>query len=215
MSNLASIKNIIFDLGGVILDLNYQATIDAFVEMGIKDFSNLYSQKEQKQIFDDFEIGKINSNQFISSIQSLSQNSISKDEIINAWNAMLIEINPEKLDYLLSLKERFRIFLLSNTNEIHISKFEGVLAKKNELKKFYDCFEKVHYSSRLSLRKPNVDCFKTVLNINNLNASETIFIDDSIQHIEGALKCGIKAYLFPQNYIIQDWLPDIIQPKHR
>ena len=111
-------------------------------------------------------------------------------------------------------KERFRIFLLSNTNEIHISKFEGVLAKKNELKKFYDCFEKVYYSSRLSLRKPNVDCFKTVLEINNLNASETIFIDDSIQHIEGALKCGIKGYLFPQNYTIQDWLPDIIQPKH-
>ena len=81
---MASIKNIIFDLGGVILDLNYQATIDAFVKIGIKDFSSLYSQKEQKQIFDDFEIGKINSNQFISSIQSLSQNSISKDEIINA-----------------------------------------------------------------------------------------------------------------------------------
>ena len=209
-----TIKNIIFDLGGVILDINYQATIDAFVEMGIKDFSNLYSQKEQKQIFDDFEIGKITSNQFISSIQSLSQNSISKDKIITAWNAMLLEINTEKLDYLLSLKERFRIFLLSNTNEIHISKFEAGLVKKNELKKFYNCFEKVHYSSRLSLRKPNVDCFKTVLNINNLNASETIFIDDSIQHIEGALKCGIKGYLFPQNYTIQDWLPDIIQPKH-
>lgn len=214
MSNLASIKNIIFDLGGVILDLNYQATIDAFVEIGIKDFSSLYSQKEQKQIFDDFEIGKINSNQFISSIQSLTQNYISKDEIIAAWNAMLLEINTKKLDYLLSIKERFRIFLLSNTNEIHISKFEGVLAKKNELKKFYDCFEKVHYSSRLSLRKPNVDCFKTVLEINNLNASETIFIDDSIQHIEGAKNCGIKGYLFPQNYTIQDWLPDIIQPKH-
>ena len=214
MSNLASIKNIIFDLGGVILDLNYQATIDAFVEIGIKDFSSLYSQKEQKQIFDDFEIGKINSSQFILSIQSLTQNSISKDEIITAWNAMLLGINPKKLDYLLSIKERFRIFLLSNTNEIHISKFEGVLAKKNELEKFYDCFEKVHYSSRLSLRKPNVDCFKTVLEVNQLNASETIFIDDSIQHIEGALKCGIKAYLFPQNYAIQDWLPDIIQPKH-
>ena len=214
MSNLASIKNIIFDLGGVLLELNYQATIDAFVEIGIKDFSSLYSQKGQKQIFDDFETGKITSNQFISSIQSLTHNYISKDEIIIAWNAMLLEINPKKLDYLLSIKERFRIFLLSNTNEIHISKFEGVLAKKNELEKFYDCFEKVHYSSRLSLRKPNVDCFKTVLEINQLNASETIFIDDSIQHIEGALKCGIKAYLFPQNYTIQDWLPDIIQPKH-
>ena len=209
-----TIKNIIFDLGGVILDINYQATIDAFVEMGIKDFSNLYSQKEQKQIFDDFEIGKITSNQFISSIQSLSQNSISKDKIITAWNAMLLEINTEKLDYLLSLKERFRIFLLSNTNEIHISKFEAGLVKKNELKKFYNCFEKVHYSSRLSLRKPNLDCFKKVLNINKLNASETIFIDDSKQHVEGALKCGIKGYLFPQNYTIQDWLPDIIQPKH-
>ncbi len=209
-----TIKNIIFDLGGVILDINYQATIDAFVKMGIKDFSNLYSQKEQKQIFDDFEIGKITSNQFISSIQSLSQNSISKDKIITAWNAMLLEINTEKLDYLLSLKERFRIFLLSNTNEIHISKFEAGLVKKNELKKFYNCFEKVHYSSRLSLRKPNLDCFKKVLNINKLNASETIFIDDSKQHIEGALKCGIKGYLFPQNYTIQDWLPDIIQPKH-
>ena len=209
-----TIKNIIFDLGGVILDINYQATIDAFVKMGIKDFSNLYSQKEQKQIFDDFEIGKITSNQFISSIQSLSQNSISKDKIITAWNAMLLEINTEKLDYLLSLKERFRIFLLSNTNEIHISKFEAGLVKKNELKKFYNCFEKVHYSSRLSLRKPNLDCFKKVLNINKLNASETIFIDDSKQHVEGALKCGIKGYLFPQNYTIQDWLPDIIQPKH-
>ena len=208
------IKNIIFDLGGVILDLNYKATIDAFVEMGIKDFSDLYSQKEQKQIFDDFEIGKITSDQFISSIQSLSQNSISKVEIITAWNAMLLEINTEKLNYLLSLKERFRIFLLSNTNEIHISKFEAGLAKKNELKKFYNCFEKVHYSSRMSLRKPNVDCFKKVLNINKLNASETIFIDDSKQHIEGALKCGIKGHLFPQNYTIQDWLPDIIQPKH-
>ena len=214
MSNLASIKNIIFDLGGVLLDLNYQATIDAFVEIGIRDFSSLYSQKEQKQIFDDFETGKINSNQFISSIQNLTQKYISKEEIITAWNAMLLEINPKKLDYLLSIKERFRIFLLSNTNEIHISKFEGVLAKKNELEKFYDCFEKVHYSSRLSLRKPNVDCFKTVLEINQLNTSETIFIDDSIQHVEGALKCGIKAYLFPQNYTIQDWLPDIIQPKH-
>ena len=209
-----TIKNIIFDLGGVILDINYQATIDAFVEIGIKDFSNLYSQKDQRQIFDDFEIGKITSNQFISSIQSLSQNSISKDKIITAWNAMLLEINTEKLDYLLSLKERFRIFLLSNTNEIHISKFEAGLVKKNELKKFYNCFEKVHYSSRLSLRKPKVDCFKKVLNINKLNASETIFIDDSKQHIEGALKCGIKGYLFPQNYTIQDWLPDIIQPKH-
>ena len=209
-----TIKNIIFDLGGVILDINYQATIDAFVEIGIKDFSNLYSQKDQRQIFDDFEIGKITSNQFISSIQSLSQNSISKDKIITAWNAMLLEINTEKLDYLLSLKERFRIFLLSNTNEIHISKFEAGLVKKNELKKFYNCFEKVHYSSRLSLRKPNLDCFKKVLNINKLNASETIFIDDSKQHIEGALKCGIKGYLFPQNYTIQDWLPDIIQPKH-
>ena len=209
-----TIKNIIFDLGGVILDINYQATIDAFVEIGIKDFSNLYSQKDQRQIFDDFEIGKITSNQFISSIQSLSQNSISKDKIITAWNAMLLEINTEKLDYLLSLKERFRIFLLSNTNEIHISKFEAGLAKKNEVKKFYNCFEKVHYSSRLSLRKPKVDCFKKVLNINKLNASETIFIDDSKQHVEGALKCGIKGYLFPQNYTIQDWLPDIIQPKH-
>lgn len=209
-----TIKNIIFDLGGVILDINYQATIDAFVEIGIKDFSNLYSQKDQRQIFDDFEIGKITSNQFISSIQSLSQNSISKDKIITAWNAMLLEINTEKLDYLLSLKERFRIFLLSNTNEIHISKFEAGLAKKNELKKFYDCFEKVHFSSRFSLRKPNVDCFKKVLKFNKLNASETIFIDDSKQHVEGALKYGIKGYLFPQNYTIQNWLPDIIQPKH-
>ena len=200
---MASIKNIIFDLGGVLLDLNYQATIDAFVEIGIKDFSSLYSQKGQKQIFDDFETGKITSNQFISSIQSLTHNYISKDEIIIAWNAMLLEINPKKLDYLLSIKERFRIFLLSNTNEIHISKFEGVLAKKNELEKFYDCFEKVYYSSRLSLRKPNVDCFKTVLEINQLNASETIFIDDSIQHIEGALKCGIKAYLFPKTILFR------------
>ncbi len=209
------IKNIIFDLGGVILDINYQSTIDAFEKLGISNFSNLYSQKSQQKLFDQFETGNISSEEFVFRIKQIHSLQIPNEHIITAWNAMLKGVKKNKLDYIFNLKSNYRTILLSNTNEMHIASFEQEMSNKQMLSHFTSCFEKIYYSSRMGLRKPHSICFEKVISEQQFNSKETLFIDDSSQHIEGAKSCGIKALLFPQNGIIQDWLPDIIQQELR
>lgn len=208
------IKNIIFDLGGVILNLDYIKTENEFKKIGVLHFKELYNQKKQTVLFDDFEKGKINPEDFISSFKESENLKIKEIDFINAWNAMLLEIPLEKLEFIENLKKNYKIFLLSNTNEIHIKKFEDDLRKKNMLKQFYNCFDKIYYSSRMGKRKPDENCFNQVLEENELSAENTLFIDDSIQHIVGAQKTGIKTFHLENNKSIQDLVPDIIQSKH-
>ena len=208
------IKNIIFDLGGVILNLDYAKTVDEFKKIGLLNFQDLYSQKMQNILFDDFEKGEVSSAEFISSLIDSENLKIKEIDFINAWNAMLLEIPIKKLEFINSLKKDYKVFLLSNTNEIHIYKFEDDLKKNNMLNQFYKCFDKIYYSSRMGKRKPEENCFNQVLEENGLIAENTLFIDDSIQHIEGAKKAGIKTFHLEKNKSILDLVPDIIQSKH-
>ena len=210
---MSGIKNIIFDLGGVILNLNYETTINSFIELGLNNFDEIYNQGQQTELFNNFEKGLISSRTFISELQKLSN--LTEQQIINAWNAMLLDIPPKRLEFIFKLKKDYKIFLLSNTNELHIEYFENQLFKNNQLKLFKACFDKIYYSSRMKDRKPNASCFNKVIVDNNLKTMETLFIDDSIQHINGANKLGIKTYLMEQNSSIIDLFPDIIQQAHR
>ena len=211
---MTEIKSIIFDLGGVILNLNYSKTEDEFKKIGVLNFKEFYSQKKQTLLFDDFEKGKIKPEDFISSFKESENLKIKEIDFINAWNAMLLEIPIEKLQFIDSLKKDYKIILLSNTNEIHIKKFEDDLKKNNMLEQFYKCFDKMYYSSRMGKRKPEENCFNQVLEENGLIAENTLFIDDSIQHIEGAKKAGIKTFHLEKNKSILDLVPDIIQSEH-
>ena len=211
---MTEIKSIIFDLGGVILNLNYSKTEDEFKKIGVLNFKEFYSQKKQTLLFDDFEKGKIKPEEFISSFKESENLKIKEIDFINAWNAMLLEISIEKLQFIDGLKKDYKIYLLSNTNEIHIKKFENDLKKNNMLEQFYKCFDKIYYSSRMGKRKPEENCFNQVLEENGLIAENTLFIDDSIQHIEGAKKAGIKTFHLEKNKSILDLVPDIIQSKH-
>lgn len=211
---MTEIKSIIFDLGGVILNLNYSKTEDEFKKIGVLNFKEFYSQKKQTLLFDDFEKGKIKPEKFISSFKESENLKIKEIDFINAWNAMLLEIPIEKLQFIDGLKKDYKIILLSNTNEIHIKKFEDDLKKNNMLEQFYKCFDKIYYSSRMGKRKPEENCFNQVLEENGLIAENTLFIDDSIQHIEGAKKVGVKTFLLEKNKSILDLVPDIIQSKH-
>ena len=210
---MKEIKSIIFDLGGVILNLDYSKTEDEFKKIGVLHFKELYSQKKQTVLFDDFEKGKIKPEEFISSFKESENLKIKEIDFINAWNAMLLEIPIKKLQFIDGLKKDYKIFLLSNTNEIHIKKFEDDLKKNNMLEQFYKCFDKIYYSSRMGKRKPDENCFNQVLEENGLVAENTFFIDDSIQHIEGAVKAGIKTFHLEKNKSILDLVPDIIQSK--
>ncbi len=206
---MKNIKSIIFDLGGVLLNISYQNTIDKFKKLGIDNSSSFYSKKEQNNIFNHFECGEITGEKFVREIQKHCNNSDPK-QILSAWNAMLLDLPKNRINLLNSLKEKYQIFLLSNTNEIHINKFQNIMGEK-EYHKFYNLFNKVYYSHEIGFRKPNVESFHLVLDKNNLKAKEVLFIDDSPQHIEGAKKLGIQTYHLQGNEEVTTIFPGIVQ----
>jgi putative hydrolase of the HAD superfamily len=185
------IENIIFDLGGVIINIDYQKTIDAFIELGIKNFHNIFSQASQNKTFDKLDIGELSNTDFYTKIKILFPKPISEQEIENAWNAMLLDIPPRRIALLKKLKKKHKLFLLSNTNAIHFPVFQKQL-KKQEGLLLEDLFDKTYYSHKIGMRKPDKEVFQLILNENNILAEKTLFIDDSEQHILGAKKLGIK-----------------------
>lgn len=189
-----AVKNIIFDLGGVILNIDYRLTEEAFIKLGCKNFSEIYSQAKQTSLFDDFEEGKIDEAAFFYKLKMLGALNVSLQEIKNAWNAMLIELPVKNYELLQSLQGRYRLFLLSNTNQTHIAALSKLVEKVCPMSEFENLFEKVYYSHIIGLKKPNPAPYLQILLENNLTAEETIFIDDSIQHVKGAAKTGIRAY---------------------
>ena len=193
------IKNIILDFGGVLLDIDYQLTEKAFVDLGCSNFREIYSQAQQTNLFDDFETGKISETAFFNELRRIANlQHLTKSDLENAWNAMLLGFREEVYHMLQELKKEYRLFLLSNTNETHITAFEKLLQKVCPVADFERLFEKVYYSCRINQRKPDVSCFNFVLNDANIKAEESIFIDDSIQHVEGAYKARIQAYWLEQ-----------------
>lgn len=188
-----NIKNIIFDLGGVILNIDYNLTSKAFKSLGIKDFDTIYSQTQQNNIFNDFETGSLTSEDFIDYLNKFLPNKTEQD-IKKAWNAMLLDLPKERIQLLQSIKSNYRIFLLSNTNEIHVNAFTSYVDTNFGKGLFDELFENHYYSNEIGFRKPNSNSFNHVLNENSLIAQETLFIDDSIQHIEGAKKVGLNTF---------------------
>ena len=207
---MKKIDNIIFDLGNVILDIDYQSTIKAFEKIGIENASILYSKSSQTKIFDQLETGKITKEDFILEIQEIIPKT-SKSEIINAWNAIIKDLPESRIDILKNLKDKFSIFLLSNTNSIHIDYIVRKIGR-GKYDEFYNLFDKVYYSYKVKLRKPDPNIFKLVINENNLKIKNTLFIDDSIQHINSAKKLGLQTYHLNNSIeSLETIFPDIIQ----
>jgi len=193
MLELNGVKNIIFDLGGVILNIDYEQTANAFKKIGIKNFNDIYSQAKQGKVFDKLETGEITPEEFREYIKEIVP-SLQLSDIDKSWNAMLLDLPVQRINLLKELKKKYRLFLLSNTNEIHIKCFRKIIESSYGENIFDSIFEHQYYSSDIGLRKPNADCFQYVLEKNGLEASETLFIDDSIQHVEGARKLKINTY---------------------
>ncbi len=187
-------ENIIFDLGGVLLNIDTSQAVKAFNDFGVKNFDTLVYPSLQKKLTDSYEKGQISTAAFRNEIKRQSKNSIDDISIDKVWNSMLLDFPKTRLDLLLRLKQTHRTFLLSNTNEIHIVSFNAYLQKNYKIADLSGCFEKTYLSYKLGMSKPDPEIFKLVLSENKLHPNETLFIDDSIQHIEGAKKLGIQTY---------------------
>ncbi len=195
------VRNIILDLGGVVLDIDYNLTRDAFIKLGFHDFEAIYSQLKQELIFNLFETGRITASDFRDVIRNYAEKKFEDSQIDAAWNAMIIKMPAERVAFLKALKKHHRVFLLSNTNEIHEKEFIRIITAAYGKNILPELFEKVYYSHHSGIRKPDTEIFKLILKDNKLIAEETLFIDDSPQHVEGALKAGLQGLLLDHKKI--------------
>lgn len=197
------IKNILFDLGGVLYDIDYNLTKKAFENLGIDNFDNHFSQKTQNNLFDRLETGKISNQDFIKSMQELLP-SCSRNDIITAWNSILIAMPEENIHLLENLSNQYCLYLLSNTNSIHIEYIDKELNSRFGLKSLKPLFNKVYLSHEIGRRKPDQSTFNWLLDDANIKANETLFIDDSIQHIDSAKSIGFQTRHWKTNKPISE-----------
>lgn len=201
-------KAIIFDLGAVILNINYQNTIDEFTKLGVNNAATFYSKKVQTNLFNQIETGMISSDEFLKALQKETKNA-NINQVEKAWNAMLLDLPEERVHLIKKLKNNHTIYLLSNTNAIHIDAFKKQLGNKKWLA-FCKLFDKMYLSHELGLRKPDVKIFEYILKEQKLKAEEVFFIDDSPQHIASAKKIGIHCHHLLDDENIITLFPDII-----
>lgn len=187
-------KNIIFDLGGVVYDIRYENVRDAFLQMGATKLCSMYSKAQQTDFIDLYEEGKIPSSELRNHIRQMAEMNLSDAQIDEAWNAILIDVPENRVKFLLELKKKYKLYLFSNTNAICYDYFVPYLNNKFGCDFFGTIFEAAYFSHILHIRKPKEEGFRQILMEQNLNKEETLFIDDSPQHVEGALKCGLNAY---------------------
>lgn len=187
------IKNIIFDLGGIFLDIQYQLTKDAFVNLGIKNFDDLFTQHHANDLFEDLEMGKISEIEFYDLFRKEADIDLSNEQIKTAWNALLGGFPLGRLKWLENIKQKYNIYLFSNTNQIHYDAFMKIYEKETGKNNFNQHFIKAYYSQNMGLRKPYPESFLYIINEQNLLPEETLFIDDTIKNIEGAKAVGLQT----------------------
>jgi putative hydrolase of the HAD superfamily len=207
---IQGIRHIIFDLGGVLLNIDYNLTEKAFREAGIENFNELYSQLQQTPVFDDFETGKISTKAFVAALQQASPAPLTHEQVCNAWNAMLLDFPLRRLQLLQQLRLHYDLILLSNTNEVHEEAFNTILMAAHGIPSIGVLFDKIYLSHRVGMRKPSAEIFNMILEENGLKAEHILFIDDSPQHIEGAKALGIRTIWLEKGMTIEK---DIFLPK--
>jgi putative hydrolase of the HAD superfamily len=202
-----NIKNIIFDYGNVIYDIDFSLAQKAWTDLGVTNIESFYGHGRQSALFDAFDKGEIAAAQFRDQIRLITQNdNLTDSQIDTAWNSMLLGIQPGTHEVLLQLKAKYRTFLLSNNNAIHYNHIMGQLKRDYNFDGNDHLFEKVYYSHFMGMRKPNANIFEFVLNDSQLNPAETLFIDDSPQHLATAQKLGIQTFLLTAPDTLQAYI---------
>jgi FMN phosphatase YigB (HAD superfamily) len=201
---MQNIKNIIFDYGNVIFNIDFRNVQRAWEKLGIHNAGSFYGHRQQDPVFNLLERGEISDADFRNRIRELAQKpGLTDEQIDDAWNAIFLGIPKGNHELLLKVKAKYRTFLLSNINAIHYDYVHRYLKSEFGVDNNDRFFEKVYYSHLMGKRKPDPEIFEQVLHENNLNPSETLFIDDSPQHLATAGQLGMQTYLMTAPDTIQ------------
>ena len=207
MINLEGIKNIIFDLGGVLLNLDPQKTLQEFEKLGHVSLVETNPWNFQHDIFYKFERGLISVGEFHAGIKEILGNGATNEQIDYAWTAMLLDIPKVRVDLVLNLKKKFNTYLFSNTNAIHVPKIQSDFFKAHGIK-FPSLFEKEFYSNEIHVRKPDTESFLKVIELSGVNPEETLFVDDFEENIKGAKTTGLQILWLQPGMTIEEIFSD-------
>ncbi|MEA5465336.1 HAD family hydrolase [Leptothoe sp. PORK10 BA2] len=201
----AQIDSIVFDLGGVIVNLDYGLTIQAFSKLAGYDITQQYSQQSQAEVFSKFEIGSITANEFRQGLTQLLRFEAKEHDIDQAWSALILDFPPERVELLRQLGQQKRIFLLSNINELHLATSDRKFteAMGTDIGTLADQFERAYYSHLVGDRKPNASIFQRVIDENNLDPARTLFLDDTAHNLVGAQQVGLQTIHVTQDRPIE------------
>ncbi|OFY49632.1 MAG: hypothetical protein A2W85_07135 [Bacteroidetes bacterium GWF2_41_31] len=202
------IKNIIFDFGGVILDIDPQLTINEFINLGLKDPEKLLTSGFMEDIAAKFERGILTPEVFRAKLRSFLQVDATDQQLDEAWNALLFDIPSERIAVIEQVKKHYLTLLLSNSNEIHYDLFVRDLQLRFGYREFDELFHKAYFSFDLHLSKPNPEVYEFVINQHDLDPGKTLFIDDWEDNIEVAQQLGFKTYLLQKPERVRDLFVD-------
>lgn len=195
MVRLSDFDTIIFDFGGVILDIDPDLSRRRFAEMlGIENARKL----EAEQLPQLYEKGLISRAEFVSRINQIAGTQLSADEILSAWNAMLLNYKPARIEWIKRLHTTHRLLLLSNTNDSHFEYFHNKLIAEYGVT-FYQLFDHVYLSHEMGMLKPSHEIYETVIAEQQLNLRRTLFIEDTARNVAGAQEVGLQTLLIPRN----------------
>lgn len=204
------IKNLIFDYGGVLMDLDFKRTMKAIATELKVDFRDKTYREWFFELFIAYEKNGVSDQQFLDTLRENSSENPTDESLCHAWNAMMLSIKKERFDMLLELREEYKVYLLSNTNGIHyvnMMKMVEILLGNPSLDAYFD---KQYYSHLLNMRKPDKEIFDFICNENKLNKTETLFIDDLPFNVEGAIQAGLHSVQHDQQAEITEHIQDYI-----
>ncbi|MCE7064003.1 HAD family phosphatase [Dyadobacter sp. CY326] len=205
----SKIKNIIFDLGDVILNIDVPVASKSFAELSGREQAEILSIFSENALFRQFETGQLDEAGFRNYVRKILDFSDLSDEAIDtAWNSLLLDLPPERVELLKKLSENYRLFLLSNTSSIHITQVNKILEASTGVEKLDDLFEKVFLSYEMGLMKPDPQIYLSVLEQAGLAAEETLFLDDNRDNIEAAAKLGIDTIHVQKPTTILEYLKE-------
>lgn len=203
MSNIPSLKNILFDLGGVILDLNVNATLEAFLHMGFpKELLN-YPENFYTDVFYKYETGKTTTGEFRDSIREITKVDFRDEDFDRAWNSMLARVPLKRISMLRTLSKKFSLYMLSNTSPLHIERFQQMFRDTAGFP-LSEVFTHCYYSFETGKHKPDSAAFKDVIISAGIKVEETLFLDDNIHNVKAAKELGFHVIHITNNLKMED-----------
>jgi glucose-1-phosphatase len=190
----ASVKNLIFDLGGVIINLAPDKTVAAFAQLSGMPQAEVLHLYAGQAVFHDYEKGLVSDGEFRAALRSLFTTDATDAQLDACWNAMLLDIPISRIELLKKLRKKYSLYLLSNTNNIHLQCFNGIVSNTTGQKSLDELFDRAYYSHLMKMRKPDTEIYEYVLEQHALVSGETLFLDDNRSNLEGAQKVGIQTF---------------------